>query len=244
MLKCYIVDDEIHAIELLTKYINKTPGVEVSGSTQNPITGLLAVQMKAPDILFLDINMPNIAGDEFATLVKGKTNVVFTTGSVSHAINAFENEIADYLLKPVSYDRFLLCVNRLKTRVPFNLSDKRVEGRNKEFFFIQCGVKSKMVLIRFDGIAYIESLKNYIIIHHENEKHISYLTLKEIQEFLPERFLRVHKSYLINIKYISSIEGNQLFISGRNPKVIPLGSTFKEAFMAEINKMTLKRKLN
>ena len=240
MLNCYIVDDESHAIDVLARYIKKTDGLELAGSNEDPVKALMEVKEVAPDIIFLDIDMPVLTGNQFSKLVSENTCVAFTTASPDHAVDAFTDNVADYLLKPISYERFLKCIGKVER----SLKTAKPAVVNDEYFFIQCEMKSKLIRMSFEDISYIESLNNYVIIYHNGQKHISYITLKEICDFLPnQNFSRVHKSFIINDKKIKAIEGNQIFLTEKTESIITIGNAYRENFLNKIMNKSLKRKV-
>jgi DNA-binding LytR/AlgR family response regulator len=240
MLTCFVIDDEPHAIDVLTKYIKRTPELQILGSEEDSLKGLTAVQNLLPDVTFLDIDMPNLNGLELSNLLNGKTMIVFTTASATHAIDAYTRNAADYLLKPIAYERFLLSIVRLRERK--NLVRK--PENQQSYFFIQSETKSRIVRINFDDIFYVESLNNYVIIYHGNEKTIAYVTLKELNLLLPaNRFSRVHKSFVVNNHKIRSIEGNKITLSGKPEAAIFIGNTYKADFLNTVQGLSIKRNL-
>jgi DNA-binding LytR/AlgR family response regulator len=232
MLNCYIVDDEQHAIDVLAKYIARTPGLVLSGSNTDPINGLTVVRAIQPDIIFLDIDMPGLSGIEFLHLLYEKSGVVFTTAMPQYAVEAYLHNLSDYLLKPITYERFLNCILRQRDRVP---------SADNDHFFVRCELKSKIVRINCSDVIYVESLNNYVMIHYNDEKTIAYITMKEVLNFLPGRnFSRIHKSFIINNNKISSITGNQVFLTGKKD-AITIGQTYREEFLNKIGERTLRR---
>ncbi|MEJ7820673.1 MAG: LytTR family DNA-binding domain-containing protein [Chitinophagaceae bacterium] len=241
MLSCYIIDDELHAIKSLSVYIDKTPSLQLIGYNENPITALSHFQEANtyPDITFLDIDMPQISGIELSSILKGKTAIIFTTAHPEFAIEAFELDISDYLLKPFSYERFIKCISKI--------SDLILQRRNKsgdpieDFFYIQVEGKGKLIKVFFKDIIFIESQKNYLSIVTEEKKHLTYLTLTEIVEKLPASLLRISKSYIINTNKISHIEGNEIFLINKKESFI-IGSSYKNAFSHHMNEHLIKTK--
>ena len=238
MLTCYIIDDEQHAIKSMLVYIEKTSLLKVVGYHQNPLEALSHFQEtnSYPDITFLDIDMPQMSGIELSTFLKGKTAIVFTTAHPNFAIDAFEMDISDYLLKPVSFQRFLKCIGKI--------SDRIAEKNKKEtdrFFYIQTEGKGKLIKISFDDVLFIESQKNYISIITVDKKHLTYLTLTEIEEMLPPFFMRVSKSFIINTHKITHIEGNEIFLHGVKTSFV-IGSSYKESFVNYMKDHLMKTK--
>jgi DNA-binding LytR/AlgR family response regulator len=242
MTTCYIIDDELHAIKSLQAYIDKTPGLKGIGSNENPLEALAYFQQNNiyADITFMDIDMPQISGIELSALLKGKTVIVFTTAHPNFALDAFELDVSDYLLKPFSYERFVKCISRINTV----LGQKKTEVVEsvQSYFFIQTDAKGKLVKINYSDIVYIESQKNYLAIATAKNKYLTYLTLSEIEEKLPpSSFLRIHKSFIINTEKVSHVEGNQIFLSG-NSTGFPIGANYKNEFSAKMKDWLLKTK--
>lgn len=239
MLRCYVIDDESHAIKSLVAYIGRTPLLQLMGSSENPLDALALFQRTNdyPDITFLDIEMPQLSGIELGTLLKDKTAVVFTTAHPNFAIEAFEMDISDYLLKPISFERFLKCVNKINDR----LSEKNKKQEEDDFFYIQTETKGKLIKIIFKEIVFIQSQKNYLSITTESKKHLTYLTLSEMLEKLPPYFLRINKSIIINSNKISRIEGDEVFLQNLDD-AITIGTSYKEAFADFMKDHTIKSK--
>jgi len=238
MTTCYVIDDESHAINILLSYINQTPGLELVGSNDNPIKALEEISTLQPDIVFTDIEMPILTGTEVSKHFDKKIKVVFTTAHPGFALEAFELGSYDYLLKPIKYERFLQCVQRLKPE----LEKSAITHEAPKHIYVQSGTKGQMARIKLEEILFIESLNNYIIIHLPDIKHIVYLTLKEMQHTLPEpNFSRIHKSIIINDDKIRLIEGNQVIIQDKIK--LTIGNSYREYFFNKIAKSILKRKL-
>lgn len=241
MLTCYVIDDEPHAIRSLLAYIEKTPLLQVTGTNENPLAALSHFQEtnEYPDITFLDIDMSGISGIELSSILKGKTAIVFTTAHPDFAIEAFEMEISDYLLKPFSYERFVKCVYKIN-----DLIEQR-KSRNKtaveDFFYIQTEAKGKLVKVSFSDIFYVESQKNYVSIALQGKKYLTYLTLAEIEDKLPASFLRISKSFIINTDKISHLEGNQIFLQNFKEGFV-LSPTYKDSFSTYMKEHLIKTK--
>lgn len=231
MFTCYIVDDESHAIETLASYIKKAPGLELLGSSTNPLEALELINNTVhPDITFLDIDMPQLSGLDLAGLINDRTKVIFTTAFPDYALGAFEKNAADYLLKPISFERFLNSVKKvgeqIKTQKPNHPANDHI--------FIKTNIKGKVTRLNFTDIVYVESIKNYVIIFTADEKMITYLTMKELEAALPsERFFRVHKSYIVNAERIKTVNGVNILL--QNNISIPLGQIYKAALQDYIN---------
>lgn len=229
-LSTYIVDDESHAIETIADYIEQTPGLSLSGSSTDAVKALTTLGgEKPPQMAFLDVDMPGISGLELAGLVAGKTNVVFITSHREFGPEAFELNAIDYLLKPISYARFLKCVQKVQR----HLANSASVVNETEFLFVKAGGKGSFVKIPVAEIWYIQSSLHYVDIYWAGEKTTTYLTLGELEERLPaSNFCRVHRSFIINLKHIKAVE--QSGIKLENKELIPLGRGYREIFFSKI----------
>jgi two-component system LytT family response regulator len=220
-LSCYIVDDESHAIGVLEAFITRTPGLELAGSSTDPLAALEVIAANPPALTFL----------QFAGLVNTQTTVVFTTAYREYGPEAFEKEAADYLLKPISYERFLVCIQKIRR----NLAAKPTVSKNlPPYFFVKSGIKEKLLQVNVADILYISGFDHYIEIRLREQKIVTYLQLGEVLEKLPEeQFSRIHKSHIISHAAILSLEPGQVKL--RDQTTLPIGRTFKAAFRAKIS---------
>ena len=237
MYKCFIIDDESHAIETLKKYAKDSGQLEVVGTSQNPLHGIKYInEHKNVDITFLDVDMPEISGLDVADLIYKNTSIIFTTGHSGYAVQGFEKNISDFMLKPISFERFLKSLNKVIDKI---IDKKELEEpKNDSYFFVNPGIKGKMLKINFHDVEFIEGMNNYIVIHTKDDNHIVYLTMKEMESGLPpEIFIRVHKSYILNINKVSLMEGNKIVVG---KVTLPIGSSFKEKMLQKIDNNILK----
>lgn len=236
-LKCIIVDDEPLALEILESHINNTEGLEVAKKCVHAIEASEAIKKENPDVVFLDINMPEVSGIDLAQSLQGGPLVVFTTAYEEYAVEAFEINAIDYLLKPISPDRFAKAVERVKEYIALrsNETTSKPEELESEEDFIYVKSEQRLVKIAYNDIFYIEALADYVKIHVAGNKRIITLqTMKNMASKLPaDKFSRVHRSYIANLKYIKSLSTNKIEI---NEKQIPIGKNYKEDFMKKINK--------
>ena len=239
MISCYIVDDEQHAIQVLAKHIELTPGLQLIGSSENPLEALQIFRENGyADITFIDIDMPQLSGMDLSELLHNKTTIVFATAYDKYALQAFEKNAFDYILKPISYERFLKCINKLNSRM---VKSTQEEESSRDHFYIQYEMKGKIAKIEYKDVVYIQALKNYVIIHTFSGKFITYLTMKEMEESLPPSvFMRVHKSFIVNLTKVLSIDGNAIQLG--NKMELTLGVSYKEAFFARLNEKMIKTK--
>lgn len=229
-LKCAIVDDEPLALDLLESYVNKTPFLEIAGKYSNAIQAMNDLADKHVDLLFLDIQMPELNGLEFSKMVDTHTRIVFTTAFDQYAIDGYKVNALDYLLKPISYADFLQAAG--KALRWFELLQQPKEEIESIF------VKSdyKLVQVELKNILYIEGLKDYIKIHEENSPKpiLSLMSMKSMEELLPaSRFMRVHRSYIVHKDKIRVIDRGRI-VFGKN--YIPISESYKQAFQDFLDK--------
>jgi len=236
-LRCYIVDDEYHSIEILIEYIEKTDGLELQGFSTNPLTALNDVTgVNPPDITFLDVEMPELSGMEFAGLANLHTTIIFTTSFQEFALEAFEKEAFDFLLKPVSYVRFRKCIQHV---LRVTTAAKPVQSKKRDFFFVKSEMKGKMIRVAINEILYIEGAQNYIKIHLTSGDIMPYLSINETEQYLPmHQFSRIHQSFIINNDKIKSVEQTRVTLEDNTS--LNLGRYYKEAFLEKMNELLLK----
>lgn len=225
MIKTIIVDDEPLALEILQTYIAQLDDVELVASCQNAIEANKVLQSNEVDLIILDIQMPQITGIEFIKSLSNPPLVIFSTAYPEFAVEGFELEAIDYLVKPISLDRFLKAINRANEM----LQIKKEGGKEEEnFFFVKAD--KKLMKVAHDEILYIEGLKDYVIIKKEEGKIITLQTMKSLEEKLPkETFLRIHRSYIINLTKIKAVVGNmiEMMVDGKT-KHIPIGKSYRD----------------
>lgn len=231
-MKCLIVDDEPLAQDVIESYIEKTPGLDLVGKCKNAFEAGAALKENQVDLMFLDIQMPDITGTEFIAGLKKKPMVIFTTAYSEYAVDGFELDAIDYLLKPISPDRFLKAVN--KAQELFNLKKGGTaiprQEEEKDFMFVKSEYQS--VKINFADILYIEGLKDYVKIFTTKGMVLTLITLKGITEKLPiKQFMRVHRSYIVSLGAIEKIERHRIIIGDKR---IPVGDGYKDEFYKRI----------
>lgn len=232
ILKCLIVDDEAPAIRLLASYIKKVPFLELRNSTTDPIEAIQIIEQEDLDLVFLDIQMPTITGIQLSKIIKGKINVIFTTAYPQFAIESYDLNAVDYLLKPFEFERFYSAVLKVK---PKKATQKESV---KDFIFIKTDGKNNFEKVYTCDIIYIESLKNYVSIHLVDKQIITYSTLKHFENELPKNnFIKIHKSYIVSLEHIVKTDSLSVYVSNGNN--LPIGDTYKKAFFETINKLLL-----
>jgi two-component system, LytTR family, response regulator len=229
MINCLVVDDETPAIKILTSYIDKVPYLQLVASTTDPIEGLKLAADNDIDLIFLDIQMPNINGLEFVEALNGKCKVIFTTAYSQYAFDAFNLNVIDYLLKPVSFTRFLKATQKANEVLKDKVESKVIEN---DFLIVKGDSKGKLNKIEIDDIDYIEGMRNYVAIVCGDKKTMSLMNMKDLEDNLPaQKFVRVHKSYIIPISNILSIDGNSVLLKRNKSANILIGAGYKPAFL-------------
>lgn len=223
-LKSIIIDDEPLARKGIREYIAETDFLELVGEFDNAMPAMEMVSSGMVHLVFIDIQMPTITGLEFIRSLKLPPPVIFTTAFPNYALESYEVNALDYLVKPISFDRFLKAA--LKAREFYEVREFNREA-GAAYFFIKAD--QKLVKLQFTDILFVEALQNYIVIHTKEKKLITYLTFRAMDDYLPpDLFLKVHKSYIVSIDKIDSIEGNDIRIG---PHYIPISRNLKEAVM-------------
>jgi two-component system LytT family response regulator len=240
-LKCIAVDDEPLALDIIEDYISKIPFLELVKRTENAIEALQLVQAGGIDLVFLDIQMPELTGIQFLKIANGKCSFILTTAYSQYALESYDLNVSDYLLKPIPFDRFYKAVekvcNQVKSAVfvpapePVPVMPSPQLSAIKDFIFVK--TEHKIQKIELDDILYIEGLKDYISIYTKAERVITLQNMKRMEETLPaSQFIRVHKSYIISLDKIESIERSRISICG---KIIPIGDTYRDEFFKRID---------
>lgn len=230
-INCIIIDDEPLARKGLKEYIADVDFLKLVGEFDNPLKAADMIGRGEAQLLFLDIQMPKITGLEFFKTLQQPPPVIFTTAYPQYALEGFEVNALDYLVKPVSFDRFFKAV--LKAKEYYEVRDTNSkEADATEYFFIKAD--NKLVKILFDEVLYVEALQNYVTIHTPAKKYMTYLTFKSVEDYLPaDKFLKVHKSYIVAASKIDTIEGNDIRIGQQH---IPISRNQKDEVMDKLLK--------
>ena len=237
IIKCAIVDDEPLAVELLASYVNKIPFLELCGKYNNATDALHGIGEQPVDLLFLDIQMPELNGLELSKMIPENTRIVFTTAFDRYAVDGFRVNALDYLLKPISYADFMEACNKALQWFQLVQQQEEPAAADKEEEIKSIFVKSeyKLLQINLDDIRYIEGLKDYVKIYTEQSPHpiLSLMNMKAIEQMLPaSRFIRVHRSFIVQKSKIREIERNRIVFGD---VYIPIGDSYKQAFQDFIN---------
>ncbi|HEY4197785.1 MAG TPA: LytTR family DNA-binding domain-containing protein [Mucilaginibacter sp.] len=234
MLNCVIIDDEPLAREGLANYVREVDFLELCGVCENPLELLPILDRQSVDLILLDIQMPKMSGIDFLKIIQNPPMVVITTAYPSFALEGLQLNVLDYLLKPVTFERFFKAAT--KARDYHRLLLKQAPGNppqtetDEDYFFIKCG--SKYEKIFFEDILYVEGMQNYVNIYTLKGKFVTMLSLKNLEENLNQKsFIRVHKSYIVSISKIDGIEGNEIFIQTAR---IPISRNYREQVIARV----------
>jgi len=231
-MKCIIIDDEPLAREGIKQYIEEVSELSLIGSFKSAIEAGSFLQSEKVDLMFLDIQMPGITGTEFLKTLQSQPLTIMTTAYTDYAIESFELDVVDYLLKPIRLARFMKAVNKAKELFELYQRPHEVEKIADDFIYVKAD--RKFVKIFYQEINYIKGLKDYVSIHTANKKIITAMNVKTILSHLPKKiFYRVNKSYIINIDKIDTVETDFVNIVGEE---IPIGHTYKEAFLKDVIK--------
>jgi len=230
MINCLIVDDEQHAIDILVHHVKQIPFLHLAGTYTNPMEALELVNRQKIDLIFLDIQMPEISGLDFVRAINGKSKVILTTAYSEFAIEGFELEVVDYLLKPIPFSRFLKAVQRALNTITSSIEIGNEDSIEDDYIFVKTEFKGKMLKINLKDIDYIEGMKNYVAIHHAGQKTMALLNMKDLEERLSKKhFTRVHKSFIVAINKITAVEGNQIILKNVKSDIL-LGETYRSSF--------------
>jgi DNA-binding LytR/AlgR family response regulator len=237
-LRCIAVDDEPLALKLVETFIEQTPFLELISSCDNAVEAMGLIREKQPDLVFLDINMPNLTGMELARLLQEQPGIspkiVFTTAYNHYAIEGYKVNAVDYLLKPFSYEEFLRAANKVRQLAEESSHENHSFNPDDEFIFLK--VEYHWVKVNLKDILYIESLKDYVKVHLENSDKalMSLISLKALEEKLPSsKFMRMNRSFIVALDKISAISKNSIFVDKIE---ITVGEQYKETFKVIVDK--------
>jgi DNA-binding LytR/AlgR family response regulator len=233
IINCLIIDDEPLARKGLKEYIADVDFLNLAGEFDSALKATELLNKEAIQLLFLDIQMPKITGLDFFRSLQHAPPVIFTTAYPQYALDGFDLNALDYLVKPISFERFLKAVLKAKEYYEIRkYNDDTATGKKEDYFFIKAN--NKLVKIFFEEILFVEALQNYVTIYTADKKYITYLTFKSVEEYLPaDRFIKTHKSYIISASKINSIEGNEIRIGNHH---VPISRNEKEEVMGKLLK--------
>lgn len=234
MIKTIIVDDEPLALDILESFVLKMPNLQLVARCENAFEANEILQNQKIDLMFLDIQMPQLSGVDFLKSLSSPPCVVFTTAFAEYAVEGFELNAVDYLVKPISLDRFMKAVNKVSDKISLRTEGAGEEGTD-QFFFVKAD--KKLVKVNFDEIVYIEGLKDYVIIKNENTRVITLQTMKSLEEKLPtSTFRRIHRSFIVNMNKIQALDGNVVEVLEKGQvKHLPIGKNYRDELLDLIN---------
>lgn len=234
-LNCIIIDDEPLSRKGLKEYIGDIDFLNLIGEYDNPLKATADIKDKNVQLLFLDIQMPKISGIDFFKSLHHAPPVIFTTAFPQYALDGFDLNALDYLVKPISFDRFFKAALKAKEYYEVrekNQQENSTQGSHDKFFFIKAD--NKLIKIFFADILFVEALQNYVTIHTTDKKYVTYLTFKSIEEYLPgDDFIKCHKSFIVATSKVSSIDGNEIIIGNHR---IPISRRAKEESLSKLLK--------
>jgi two-component system LytT family response regulator len=237
-LQCLIVDDEFLARQLLEGYVQKIPYLSLAESCESAFKAITVLQQQKIDLLFLDVNMPELNGINFIKTLQHKPEIIITTAYSEHALEGYQLDVVEYLLKPIYFERFLQAVNKVKDLIDLKLQAQQTKGSAAEnhnlegnSFFIKTS-SQKMERINLSDILYIESLHEYVRIHLSDRNYTIYHSLKNLLDILPSnQFMQIHRSHIVNFNRVNGIEGNTAKIDRIE---LSIGKNYKEEFLNRV----------
>lgn len=228
-IKCILIDDEPLALELLQSYFNKTSGLEFIAKFSDPLKALHFLEDHTIDLIFLDIQMPELNGIQFMKIISDKCGVILTTAYSEYALDSYDHNVIDYLLKPVTLERFYLAAEKAKERL--QIKNNLLSNEVVNYFFVK--TEYRIQKINYSDVLYFEGLRDYVAIHTTSGKILTLQSMRSFEESLPpSQFIRIHKSYLIAINKIHTIEKNRVTIIGKR---LPIGEVYCEKFWKKVN---------
>ncbi len=246
MLNVLIVDDEPLALDVLETYLAQMPELRLVRRCANALEANDALQQENIDLMFLDIQMPQLTGIDFVKTLSNPPMIVFTTAYPNYALQGFDVNALDYLLKPISLERFMKAVNKALEHAELQRPDHAatpppapVANDGLDFFFVKAD--KKLIKVNFDDIIFIEGLKDYVIIRLLAGRVITLQTMKSLEDRLPQnRFRRIHRSYIVSMDKITAIEGNMIEVLEKNlPKMLPIGKNYRDELLDLIERNRL-----
>lgn len=233
-IKCIAIDDEPLALKQVASYIQKIPFLELVGECSSAFEALIVLEGQQVDLMFVDINMPDLDGLEFVKSLAQKPLLIFTTAYSEYALEGFKVDALDYLLKPFSFAEFSKAAGKARTQFELMQNAPEKLESNNDYLFIKS--EYKLLRVNFDDITYIEGMKEYVRIHLSEQKPVmTLLSMKSLEEKLPtDKFMRVHRSYIVNLQKVTTIERFRIVFSDKNR--IPVSDNYKEKFQIFLDK--------
>lgn len=238
MIRCIAIDDEPLALKQISKYIEKTPFLDLCGQFESAFKAMAFLNDHEIDLMFVDINMPDLNGMDFVKSLNKPVKVIFTTAYSEYALDGFKVDAVDYLLKPISFSNFLKAAEKAKLRLSVQKEEEKTElSADKDYLFIKS--EYKVMRINYADIKYIEGMREYVCIHIETgEPVMTLMSMKKMEGFLKQtNFMRVHRSYIVNLDKITTIERNQIVFGDK--VYITISDQYKEKFQEFLNRSFL-----
>jgi len=237
-INCIVIDDEPLARKGLSNFIQELPMLQLGGIFSNPVEAMTYMNQQHVQLIFLDIQMPKMNGLEFLKTLPQSPVVIITTAFPNYALESYELDVMDYLVKPIPFERFVKAVNKARDYINLIARGDQANHPQEDYFFIKC--ENRYEKIAYNDLLYVEALQNYVVLHTTQKRFISYLTFKGVEEYLPsDRFLKVHKSFIVALSHIESIDGSELII--RNQR-ISISRSNKDVIMNIILKNRLLKR--
>ncbi|MBN2348194.1 MAG: response regulator transcription factor [Bacteroidales bacterium] len=231
-MNCIIIDDDLMSRKIIEEFVSRTEQLNLINSFENAVDAINAfTEDEDIDLIFLDIEMPEMSGIDFLETLQNPPQIIIISSKDKYALDAFNYDVVDYLLKPISYSRFFKAINKANIRFK-----NKVDPKDHEIFIKK---NSALVRLKYEDILWVEALENYVIFNTFTDKYTIHFTMKAIEQKLPSnRFTRVHRSYIVNTSSINVIEDNSIVIKTKEgPKSLPIGKSYKDKLMGDINLM-------
>jgi DNA-binding LytR/AlgR family response regulator len=230
LIRCIVIDDEPLAVKLLSDYIRKTPALELVFTTTKVLDAFPLVQDGKADLLFLDIQMPELSGLQFMNIIGNNCKVIVTTAYNEYALQGYEHDVVDYLLKPITFERFMIALQKARLRLQEVAPVAASGPATDQYIFVKTEYRIQKIELR--SILYIEALRDYIAFHTTGDKILSLETMRRMEEVLPtQQFIRIHKSYMVNKDNIDFLERGKVVVKGA---YLPVGDTYKENLLLRV----------
>lgn len=230
-INCVVLDDEQHAIDVLVSHISETHSLNLVCATTSPQEAAMVINSEAVDLIFLDIQMPRITGIDFLQIIRERCHIIFCSAYAEYAIEGFEHDVVDFLLKPITYTRFLKAIGKVLKLAQEAHAMAITEKDTPEYIFVKNGVKGKSLKVSFDELLFVEAQKNYVTFHQRTGKIITYMSISDAALKLPaKQFMRVHRSFIVKLSQITAVEGNLVRIKDYKDAV-PIGENFKQQLL-------------
>lgn len=235
-ITCLIVDDEPNAVQLLDDHIRKVPFLQLKAKCYDAFEVLEFLKSDMVQLIFMDINMPQLSGMDLAAMLPKDQHIIFSTAYANYALEGYEYNAVDYLLKPVTFKRFMQAVTKAQALFaqPRQETTTAVAPATASYIFVKSG--KQLIKVEYDKVLYLEALKEYVSIVAADQKLMIYKRMKELEEQLPANFIRIHNSYIVNIDHIQHIADNQV-VTGKAK--LPVSASYRDAFLQVVNKRLL-----